>query len=308
MLETFDKSLLPPFRAFLAVRPHIKKWIIASDYCLHDRSRPRDCFAFSIIPYDDWPENIFGRIRAALPRDIKNAHDLGAACIHYLRQADLFHIAIVKDKKRRFYTNGIGSDALVIARESIRMDLQSVIVAGRGAEQVARMRKLQQESLAKAFNVRLMTDLSLLSIFVSFVSLLLARESRAEIIGWFSDRDALTTWCEGVLWDYATEYVLGIGEKLGIPVSEVKFSIALPDRRTSGEDVMWYDEFIRVADYFAGTLAAWDPTANLVPGNSGKYVQMLREVIADAVNLAVLRLCLDDAGLQASRVAVTRSP
>jgi hypothetical protein len=86
-------------------------------------------------------------------------------------------------------------------------------------------------------------------------------------IGWFSDRDKLTTWCDGVLWDYAMENVLGIADQLGIRLEATQFPIAVPDPSTPAKDPLWYDELIRIADYFAGSLAAFDKATNVVPSD-----------------------------------------
>jgi hypothetical protein len=52
--EVFDKSSIHDFRLFLARNSGVTKWVIAGDYCLHDKGRPNGAFVFSIIPYDDF--------------------------------------------------------------------------------------------------------------------------------------------------------------------------------------------------------------------------------------------------------------
>jgi hypothetical protein len=194
---------------------------------------------------------------------------------------------------------------LAIARESVRITTDAAQVAERSEEQVERFKKLRQASLANGFNVSLMSDLAILAILFPFVSLLIARESKPEMVGWFSDRDALTTWCDGVMWNYATENVHGLAERLKVDLHGVEFMVAGPDS-TLGADTMWFDEFVRLADYFAGTLAAWDIRRNLLVGP--KFVQIVRDVIADAANVAILRLAIGDKGMGASRLAVTKKP
>jgi hypothetical protein len=69
---------------------------------------------------------------------------------------------------------------------------------------------------------------------------------------------------------------------------------------------LWYDELIRIADYFAGTVAALDIKANVVP--SDKFVRLLRGVIADAENVAILRLRIGDDGLQVKGREISLHP
>jgi hypothetical protein len=252
--------------------------------------------AFSIVPYQDWYSNIQDRIRAALPKDIKNTSNIAKKTIEFLKRPTLFHIAVLLDRDRTFFTNGAGSDRLAIARQSIRADLAQVSALGPDPRRIARFKLLEQASLADSFNVGLASDLAILALLYSFASLLLARERTQEIIGWFSDRDNLTTWCDGVLWDYALGNISGIAERLGIPLGAIQFPIAVPDPSAPAKSQLWYDELIRIADYFAGTVAALDKTTHRVP--SDKFVRLLRGVIADAANVSILRLRIGDDGLQ----------
>lgn len=52
LFNTFDQSAINDFRGFLAENPQVTKWQIAADFCLHDKERPNNAFAFTIIPYD----------------------------------------------------------------------------------------------------------------------------------------------------------------------------------------------------------------------------------------------------------------
>lgn len=317
LFETFDKSAVLLFREFLAAQTSITSWLVASDYCLHDASRPADCFAFSIIPYDDNLQNTLDSIQHAVPRDIKKAKTINEETITFLQDPRRFHICFRLDKDRLVFTNSADTDPLTIAREIIRLSTDWALRVGHDAQQIARMKKLQQASLKKRFNVALMSDIVLLATFYSFVSLLLVREGRPQIIGWFSDRDKMTTWCDGVLWYYILEAVVDLGEQLQIPVKDIHFVIGVPEavqltaqpNSTSSAKPMWFDELIRLADHFAGTLAAWDTKTNTVLGKMDKFVRMFEDVIADARNLVILDLKIGHEGLlQSSRFDVSRTP
>ena len=306
LLNGFDRKHLDQFRRFMQGCAGTTKWMIVSDYCVHDSTRPEDVMALSIVPYQDWFPNIRDRIRAALPKDIKKTSNIAKKTIEFLKQPTLFHIAVVLDRDRTFFTNGAGSDRLAIARQSIKTDVAQTSALGRDPGRIARLKELEQASLANSFNVELTSDLAILSLLYSFVSLLLAREGTQEIIGWFSDRDCLTSWCDGVLWDYALENASGIAERLGIPLGATQLPIAVPDPNTPAKGRLWYDELIRIADYFAGTVAAFDKTTNVVP--SDKFVRLLRGVIADAENVVILRLRIGDDGLQVKGREISLHP
>jgi hypothetical protein len=100
------------------------------------------------------------------------------------------------------------------------------------------------------------------------------------------------------------ENMHGIAERLNISIDAIRFPIAVPD--SQGPAGLWFDELIRVADYFAGTLAAWNTKANFVP--KVKYARMLREVIADASNVAILKLRIGDDGMLVRQRQITLKP
>lgn len=95
LFETFDKSSIHPFRNFIARNTGITKWMIAADYCLHDKARPNNAFVFSLIPYDDWFGALRDEIRSALPRDLKRTKTVEGAATDFLASDRRFHIAFL---------------------------------------------------------------------------------------------------------------------------------------------------------------------------------------------------------------------
>jgi hypothetical protein len=88
-----------------------------------------------------------------------------------------------------------------------------------------------------------------------------------------------------------------------VDLKNTKVVAAAPDRN-GHEEIMWFDYMIRAADWFAGSVAAWDRENNLIPGNHVKYQQMLEEVIADAENIIVLHLDMSETKAQFRRIEV----
>ena len=307
LLTTFDKRALTLFRSWLAQHPSITKWIIASDFALRDPNRPADCFAFTLIPYDALPQDIEADITANLPKDIKKSKTINDATIAWLRDPRRFHFAILMERNRAYYSTGPGSDQLNIARKSLQRTLETIVRAERDADQIRRLRKLVNKSQAKRFNVDLLTDLTFLAIWFPLITLLLVREHRSNIVGWFSDRDKMTTWCDGIVWDFAREHLYDLGQVLGIDITDLLTPIATPEKTPNGED-MWFDDYIRPADWLAGALAAWNRVHNLVPGEQDKYVLTLREVVADSPNIVLLPVYTDGSGIRCTRLMVSQTP
>jgi hypothetical protein len=303
MIECWDGSSRALFRNFVAANAGITKWMISADYCLRDNTRANDCYAFSIIPARNSFTDLRDLIRAALPKDIKRARYLSQDGVVLLTDPHIFHIVVVVPKDRDVFNNGPANNPLEISREVAKITLDRAREMERGDNTLKPLRKMVEAARAKSFNYELYGDLLLLGFFFPFVSLLLNRERKAEIIGWMSDRDNMTTWGDRVVWNNATESFRGLGELSGIDVDGTEVHAAVP-AELSGP--MWFDELIRLPDYFAGTIAAWDAPANALPDQpkSLLFVQMLEHVIADAGNAVVLKLDIGGDGLQWRRLAV----
>jgi hypothetical protein len=71
------------FRVFLEHHPDIRKWMIAADFSLHNKERPLECYAFTILPYDAWPHEI-ELDASALPKDLKKSKSLDEGAIEWL--------------------------------------------------------------------------------------------------------------------------------------------------------------------------------------------------------------------------------
>jgi hypothetical protein len=84
-LDTFDKSAVDLFRPWLARHSATTKWIIGADFALRDKKHPGDCFAFTLIPYDVFPEEFAAEVRSMLPRDLKNSQSLPPNAATWLR-------------------------------------------------------------------------------------------------------------------------------------------------------------------------------------------------------------------------------
>lgn len=306
LFETFDKSSIIDFRRSLSKSPRVKKWMIAADYCLHDRDRPNDAYAFTIIPYDAYPNVLNAEINSALPRDMKRTRDIKDDAIAFLSHPRRFHIGFILPEPPAVFYNGRGTEPLSVARESIAITVDFMEMTGRDEDTIRRVRALKQASQARNFNVELLADLYLMSWLYCFVTLLLCRERSIDVLGWFSDRDNMTTWCDGVVWDFGAETLWGLGEKLGIRLPKNAPLIAVPTPNAL-ENAMWYEEFVRLPDYIAGILAAWNFEANKIPGDKTKYRRLAEDLMGDARNMAILKIRYNDS-FQPSRIKFERSP
>lgn len=306
LFDTFDKSALEDFRRFLVCNALVKKWMIAADFCLHDKERPNHVFALTVIPYDDYHSTLQDEIKEAIPKDLKKTRDVPAKTKVCLLDPRRFHFAFVLKSPPDVFNDMQGRDRKVVARECLRKTLDMLKQHGRSQKTIERFKQLVQKAERKNFPVELLADMFLFAYLLSFVTLALARERRNEIVGWFSDRDNMTTWCDGVLWDIALENVYGLASllnislpdglvQIGVPTSEEELAqLAASAPGAASVDPMWFDDLIRLPDYIAGVMAAWNLATNQLPTGKAKFQHLAEDVIANAKNMAVMTLTYGD--------------
>ena len=108
--DCLDKGAIKLFRDWIALHPHTSRWLIGADFALRDTKRAGDCFAFTLFPYDAWPDDIVRDIKANLPRDLKDLKTLDERSVKWLRDPRRFHFVIPVNRDRVVFTNGVPGD------------------------------------------------------------------------------------------------------------------------------------------------------------------------------------------------------
>jgi hypothetical protein len=305
--STFDKSSRDDFAAFLVEIGMPRKWFIASDYCLHDQGKVNDVIAFTAFPGGTEFPKIDSNIQSRLPKDWKKTKGIDDATAQFLRDGNQFHFCFIIDRDRKLFSAD-GSDAeRVVIRDAVQELLQlaeSWPDRKKHAADIAAFRKVKQQVQSKSFNLALFKDLCLTSLFAGFVSYVFARYAKAELVSWFSDRDAILTWAEGAAHAYYATVMASLCRQNKIQEPEV--AIGDPKIATAGSG-MFYDPFVRVPDFYAGGLASWDIGKNLVADELPKYREIVEKVICDNRRLVVLILRIPGESAQFTRLAITRT-
>ncbi|MBY3556443.1 hypothetical protein [Rhizobium laguerreae] len=302
-VEAFDKSAVDVFRNWLAGKRQVDKWFISADFALRDKNRPNDCFAFTIMPADFGRDEFKKEVARNLPRDLKDSKSIDAEGVAWLRDDRHFHIVISMKCDRVFY-HWPGMKP----REAIRKGLLEL--ADKFAYQPDRSKRFKaaaQKASSNNFNVGLFSDLSLLGLYLPLITLFLLREVKANRVGWLCDRDSMTTYCDGIVWDYAMINLAGLAERFAIDGHGLRPDIAGPDR-SGATEVMWFDDFVRAPDWLAGTIAAWDRQSGNLPENQPKYLNLVQNLLTDLNNGVILSAVLEKSGYSVERLSIGRLP
>jgi hypothetical protein len=226
-------------------------------------------------------------IREALPKDIKKTQEIDRSGMGLLTSSRRFNFAFIFQEHPDLFPCGNRVSRLETVRRSLEHAIQQLTELGRTKEQLESLKGLRQKSLAKGFNVDLLSDLTLLAHLFCFVTLVLQRERPSELVGWFPDRDSMTIWENGAVWDIALESLGGLSEHFSIAQPARPIGVAAaPNDNT---EALWFDDWVRLPDYTAGLFASWDLKLNEIDSKP-KYKQLTTGVAAFAKNLVAINV------------------
>lgn len=282
------------------------RWLIFSDYVLRQRDRHNDTFAFSIMPGGDYHPGLTEDIARRADRDLKDAREVSEPMRELLVDPRILTFCFILPRKRTLSRNATAS--LKMIENSLAM-MEAWHDRDVHAPIIDRMKKLREKSRSQAFNVGLMDDIILATTLAGFLSVRLCMATPVARIGWFSDRDKITTAHSNIANDFYCVNVSAFCQRLMNGWRGPELLVCAPAAPGSK---LWCDAQLRVPDHFAGVVSAWDLGANQIPVASGKYMPVLTEVIADRPNVHLVKLIPawqeEILQLQASRVVVSRNP
>jgi hypothetical protein len=134
----------------------VSKWIIATDFCIRERSRPNDSFAFVIFPAGQRLAET-QKMLAKLPaRDLKDTKKIPASLQRALRKGRIFTFCFAADRFRRLFPSP------EVARRSID---ETISMMGKWENAaacediIAKIRAMRAEASKANLNTRLLEDI-----------------------------------------------------------------------------------------------------------------------------------------------------
>lgn len=303
LYSTFSQGVEPHFARY--VREHrTQRWLMFSDYVLKHPGRPNGVFAFTLAPGGLHLEAITSDLTSKALRDFKDVREVSAPMMRLLKDPRLFTFCFIV-KPSRVITRNV---------ETLRQLLdQSIAMMERWQDAdvhkhiIDSFKAMRRKADSQSFNVRLMDNIILATSLATFLTSIICKYEKAERIGWFSDRDSITTAHHSIANHMYAINVSACCQRLldGWHGPQLGLNGPVPEG-----DPLWCDAHMRVPDYFAGALSAWNIEQNILVSDIPKYRQMLLEAVVDQPNLQILRLNFDwpTEGLivSASRIMISR--
>jgi hypothetical protein len=167
--------------------------------------------------------------------------------------------------------------------------------------------RLKERAKANNFNAQLMSTIVIATVLAAFCAIILAQERKIEIVGWFPDRDSITTSYERIAEHMFAVDFSAFCQRHNIDERPITTMIGRPEPDAAKAKQTWYDELVRIPDFLAGPLAGWHYKKNLVTGRQ-KYADILQGAVADNPYLITLLLTDGENGIGVGRLLCSKTP
>jgi hypothetical protein len=293
--DSIAKNVEATFRRFVT-HTNATAWIIAADFAISGRERVNDAFAFSVIPYDDDLLRICSEIREASPLDLKKIRTVDDRMLALLADRRRFHFCFIPNRERHALFSL--PDAREVLASAVQ-DAERWKPSAHRDEYIKKIRSIKQKANSNNFNNRLLHDTVIMATLSSIIAFYIAKHSNPRNISWFIDRDSMTGAFAGWAMDAMSRNFITLCEAEGVASRHVVLATATAPDTLPGEPA-WYDEFVRLPDFIAGTMARWDIPLNGFRSPANKFVQIAERVVSENPHVVVMQLTSDIFGVRAS--------
>jgi hypothetical protein len=307
LLDTVYRTISADLEAWFEQFPQGVAWNVFSDYCVGYLNKANDTFAFAIVLNHDTQSNIEEYIAGVAPSDIKGSRTSSEGLISYLRSPVVFSISYLVEKKSKLLRDYMTDDNIRGALEDMRAVVAEMVVlipekVGHYREVDKRLASFQTEMKRRSRNSNLARQILLCAAFASIVCRHLAAKKKPRFIRWISDRDAMFDKHDKVAFDLAFLYFHLHRMMNGQDALEPEFLFGLPGWDGKNE----YAEFIRIADYLAGTLA--DIKLPEMTFLHAKFEPVFRNLFVNGPNAALVEVLAREGGGVTARRLVPKIP
>jgi len=304
LISTFGMGAVHNFRKFLAKHPLVTKWLIASDFVINEPQASSDAYAYTFFPYNADILRLKASIVKLVPEDFKKTKAVKPRLQEFFQSGETFTICLLTPKK---YNIAGDIHAVRLSLDATLRMMQSWQDAESQQKIIKAFERLRERAKANNFNTQLMSGMMIATVVAAFCPIVLAQERKIEIVGWFPDRDNMTTAYERIADHMFAANFSAFCQKHNIDQRPIRTVIGLPEPDSIKSKQTWYDELVRIPDFLAGPLAAWNYKEHLVPGRQ-KYVDILKGTVADNPYLITLLLTDTEKGIGISRLLCSRNP
>lgn len=307
--ESFKKNTFQEIKIFFNKYENITKWFIFSDYALYDKNKPNDVITFSIVPYiynfDDY-KNILNNLA---PNDLKKMKKINNIFIQFLNDTPILNISFILSKYRKLdYL-----DEKIVFKKKVQnainmFEMWSITTPkarDRYMQSIKNFSVLKDELEKKTPNLKLLRDLDILATLTSYISYQIIKIGTIKLLSWNSDRDSLLNFKKKnitipFIFELVSAYYHIFCENSNLQ-NPPKLIFGISDN----ENKLWYEEFNRIADLIAGTLADYNFEKN--EHSHKKFLKVSELLLTNREQVKIFKIDFNKNGSQTSRIEIFKN-
>lgn len=285
--ETMNKSSILQLKKFFEKYAYVTKWYMCSDYCIDDPNKPNNVITFVIFPHIIDIEKLQSTINSMQKTDLKNCRTVTNEFCNFIKSGLFFSISF-KLNKNNFFDKHINQETLKHLISDYKEITEKWQITTPNNKELyidmsKKLGKLLNDMKQKSFNFKLLKRIFLITFLASYLKFIIYREvDTVELFSWLSDRDAITSWKDGI---YQVFYHITSHNIISEYISYEKSNSATEVIPANNNDIFW-DELNRIADFICGTIADFNYTYSQVTGK--KQCKLMEDAISSNDFLLIL--------------------
>ena len=294
--------------SFLDKASYSSKWMLYSDYCLDDVSKPNDVISFALLPFSSAEryKELDVKIKETQPKDIKHSQRISEEYISYIKEQPIFSFSfLVNNRKQFFGDNGAERvDTVLSILNQIKQNFETWVknpdneqVKDYYEESINKLNR-QIKEISQRKNVKNHIDIILITVLAAHYTANILRDlPELEVFGWFPDRDSTNEACDQIALP-----IFNVVQYNMLNGKQYLLAGSVPD----STKVPFYDNENRIVDIICGTLADYNQKENLV--SKDKFSEVLQSLIADNPFIKIYRLFFDEENTHLGQIFISSTP
>ncbi|MDX8455201.1 hypothetical protein RFM98_20830 [Mesorhizobium sp. VK9D] len=289
LLDRSYRTVAEQLERWFAPYPAGVAWNVFSDYCIGDPRKANDAFAFAIVLNHDTQANISEYIAAVAPSDMKGSRSASEGLISYLKSPVVFSVSYIVERQSKLLRDYITDENIIGSLPELRELL--AVIAKTTPDRAPYCQAVDKRLVAFELDMKrrnrnscLARQIHLCAAFAAMLFKHLNAKKAPGHIRWISDRDAMFDKYDKVTFDLAFIYFQLLRELEAQVPPQPEFLFGLPGWDGKNN----YNEFIRIPDYLAGTLA--DISLPSMAFTHDKFRPVFESVFVNSPNCALIEV------------------
>lgn len=278
-------------------------WIIASDYCIREKSKNNSVSSFVLIPHLGDLRILDETLKALIPKDFKHIKSLSSEFIKFINNTPIFLIGVIHD----FIDPSIPVEVFKDRqKQEIATLLEAYVEANvenpslRFAEMIKSLNLLNQYTIRKRYDWKLVADIRSIPYLCAYLATRIADNENVKNILWISDRDSILRHADKFAMKLFNESFYYILDRRGVQNNSVRINLSDSEKLAASGS---FAGILRLPDYLSGILSDLDLSTGKT--SKPKASEGMLNWLSDNEKILVFKIIHHNGLLESGRMLTT---